>query len=67
MKKILESLGIYTINDLVCVIGGFLICIFFVEALFFIWDDTQGILLIKIMGTTISLIGICAFVDKGTK
>ncbi len=74
MKKLLNKLGIYTINDLACTIGGFLICVFAAEIVFFAvayafmiekyarWDLAFPVLLI-----TSFLIGICAVVDVNTK
>ena len=74
MKKLLNLLGIYTINDLVCTIGGFLICLFAAEIVFFavayaymIEQFTTWDLVIPVLLITSFLIAICAFLDVKTK
>lgn len=68
MKRVLEKLGIYTINDLVCTIGGFLICVLFAEVFVtLLIDAAYKDISLKVMAVTTVVIGICAIIDKQTK
>ncbi len=74
MKKILNQLGIYTLNDLACSIGGFLICALAAEIVFFavayafeIKEYARMDLAFPVLLITSFLIGICAVVDVNTK
>lgn len=74
MKKLLNLLGIYTINDLACTIGGFLICVLAAEIVFFavayvfeIKEYYRLDLAFPVLLITAFLICICGIVDVNTK
>lgn len=74
MKKLLNLLGIYTINDLACTIGGFLICVLIAEIVFLavayafmIEKYARMDLAFPIMMITAFLICICGIIDVNTK
>lgn len=68
MKRVLEKLGIYTFNDFICTVGGFLICVLFAEVFVtLLIDAAYKEISLKIMAVTTVIIGLCAIVDKQTK
>lgn len=68
MKKFLEKLGIYTLNDAVCTFGGFQICLLVVELFMYLWVyDFDNTTLLWIMFFTFISTAICVVLDKMTR
>lgn len=68
MKKILNKLGIYTINDFACTIGGFLICILIAELFVYWWFfELIASFGFKTIVSTLLLIVVCRILDIQTK
>lgn len=68
MKRLLESLGIYSVDDLIATIGGVSVLLFVVELMAFIWlDHTYTEVMLKLLSSTAIVIFICWILDGSTK